>query len=55
MPATSGKQYRYMQMRAHSNMDSATGPSKKVAEEFIHKTKPALRSKWASKKRKKKD
>lgn len=48
MPAKSGKQYRFMQAVAHgANIDA--GPSKKVAEEFIHKT-PAKKRKLFAKK-----
>lgn len=41
MPAKSGKQYRYMQAVAHSNV---VGPSKEVAREIIEKTPKSKRS-----------
>ena len=51
MPAKSTKQYNFMQMMAHnpskSNKSSGVGPSKKVAEEMIHKTSKSDRSKFA--------
>jgi hypothetical protein len=52
MPAKSGKQYRFMQMMAHSPEKSRkdgvdTGPSKAVAKEFIDKTPESKRKKWA--------
>lgn len=46
MSAKSGKQYRFMQMMAHNPGKKTTkgvGPSKAVAEEFIHKTSPEKR------------
>lgn len=47
MPAKSAKQYRFMQAVAHGAINA--GPSKKVAEEFIHKT-PAKKRKEYSRK-----
>ena len=52
MPARSAKQYALMQMVAHQGI--VGGPSKNVAEEFIKKTPPAARSKFASALKKKK-
>jgi len=51
MPATSGKQYRYMQMRENNPESSHTmgGPSKAVAKEFIKKTSKKKRMKWSKK------
>ena len=50
MPAKSAKQYRFMQAVAHgANID--TGPSKKVAEEFIHKTSKEKRKEFSKKKK----
>lgn len=47
MPAKSAKQYKFMAMIAHgkkpNNMKSV-GPSKEVAEEFVHKTPKKKRS-----------
>ena len=56
MPAESGKQYRYMQMIKHGKGPAAkrmrsTGPSKKVAEEFIKATPKKKRSAWSKKKK----
>jgi hypothetical protein len=51
MPAKSQKQYNFMQMMAHNPEKKKTkgpGPSKAVAEEFIHKT-PASKRKQFSK------
>jgi hypothetical protein len=42
MPAKSAKQYRFMQAAAHGKLD--TGPSEKVAKEFIKKTPKKKRS-----------
>lgn len=50
MPAVSGKQYRFMQARAHGGA-KGIGPSPEVAKEFIHKT-PAKKRKLFSKKEK---
>ena len=55
MPVKSGKQYRLMQAIAHGADYGAAGPSQKVAEEFIHKTKPSLRRKWSKTLNKRKD
>jgi hypothetical protein len=53
MPAKSAKQYRFMAGIAHGMKPrSGVGPSKEVAEEFVHKTDSSKRSLW-SKKRKK--
>lgn len=53
MPAVSGKQYRFMAMIAHGGKsNSGIGPSKKVAEEFVHKTPAAKRSMFMKKKKK---
>lgn len=51
MPATSKKQYRFMQMMAHNPPTNkiGVGPSKKVAEEFVKKTPKKNRIKWSSK------
>lgn len=52
MPAESGKQYRFMQMMAHNPEKKNTkgpGPSKKVAEEMIHKTSAAKRKQFSKK------
>lgn len=46
MPAKSGKQYRFMQMMAHSpekKRGKGVGPSKEVAKEFIEKTSKSKR------------
>ena len=51
MPATSGKQYRFMELMAHGKHHNIAGPSKKVAEEFIHATSSDKRKKWAHKKK----
>lgn len=47
MSAKSAKQYRFMMAIAHGKPKVDTGPSKKVAEEFIRKTPKSLRSKWS--------
>ncbi len=46
MPAKTGKQYRFMQMIAHSSKgkNRALGPSKEVAKEMIDKTPGKKRS-----------
>lgn len=52
MPAVSGKQYRFMAGIAHgmkSNKKGGIGPSKAVAEEFVHKTTPKKRSMFMKK------
>lgn len=53
MPAKSAKQYKFMQMMAH-NPDKKkgldAGPSKEVAEEFIHKTSAKNRKQFSKKK-----
>lgn len=50
MPAVSGKQYRFMEMIAHSNRPlKGLGLSKEVAEEFIHKTPKKKRKLWSKK------
>lgn len=51
MPATSGKQYRFMQGIAHGNIPATGGLSKAKAEEFVTATPKSMRIKW-SKKRK---
>ena len=48
MPAKSAKQYRFMAGIAHGMQPtSGKGPSKGVAEEFVHATPVKKRSKWA--------
>jgi len=48
MPAKSAKQYRFMAGIAHGMKPrSGKGPSQAVAEEFVHKTPPATRKKFA--------
>jgi len=50
MPAKSAKQYRFMQMMAHNpekKRGKGAGPSKEVAEEFIHKTSASKRKQYA--------
>ena len=50
MPAKSAKQYNFMQMIAHGGKKKKKtlgGPSPEVAEEMIHKTSKADRSKFA--------
>lgn len=45
MPAKSAKQYRFMAGIAHGMAPrNGKGPSKEVAEEFVHKTSPEKRS-----------
>jgi hypothetical protein len=46
MPAKSAKQYRFMEMIAHGKKKSGIGPSKKVAEDFIHATSKSKRSEF---------
>lgn len=48
MPIKSKAQYGFMQARAHGSSGGLGGPSKEVAEEFIHKTPPDKRSKFAA-------
>ena len=43
MPAKSAKQYRLMQAIAHGSIKRSIGPSRSVAQEFIHKTSPSKR------------
>lgn len=53
MPAKSKKQYNFMQMMTHSPSKKTTkgiGPSKTVAEKFIHETPATQRSRFAKKK-----
>lgn len=51
MPAKTGKQYRFMAGIAHGMKPyKGTGPSKEVAEEFVHKTSPAKRRLFSKKK-----
>lgn len=51
MPATSGKQYRFMQGIAHGMKprSGGPGPSPEVAKEFIDKTSKAKRKQFAKK------
>lgn len=52
MPAKSGKQFRFMEAVAHGAKPfKGAGPSKEVAEEFIHKTPANKRSQWLKKKK----
>jgi hypothetical protein len=54
MPAKSAKQYRFMQMIAHSRGKKRTkgaGPSPEVARKFIEETPPEKRSQFARRKR----
>jgi hypothetical protein len=52
MPAKSGKQYRFMAGIAHGMKPrGGVGPSKEVAEEFVHKTSPKKRSLFSKGKR----
>jgi hypothetical protein len=52
MPAKSGPQYRFMAGIAHGMKPrGGDGPSKAVAEEFVHATPPAKRSAWAKKRK----
>lgn len=53
MPATSGPQYRFMAGIAHGmKPHGGVGPSKEVAEEFVHKTPAKKRSMFMKKKKK---
>lgn len=54
MPATSGKQYRFMAMIAHGGKSNkkGVGPSQEVAEEMVHKTPPKKRSIFMKKRKK---
>lgn len=47
MPATSGRQYRFMQAAAHGM--GYGDISQSVAKEFVHATPPAKRSEWSHK------
>jgi hypothetical protein len=48
MPATSGRQYRYMQMVAHGgHPKGGGGPSPAVAREFVDQTPPDKRRAFA--------
>lgn len=48
MPATSGKQYRFMQGIAHGMKPrKGPGPSPEVAREFIQKTSAKKRKQFA--------
>lgn len=50
MPATSGKQYRFMQMIAHGKKpNKGVGPSPEVAREFVMKTSANKRKEWSRK------
>lgn len=50
MPAKSAKQYRFMAGIAHGmKPKSGVGPSKEVAEEFVHKTSKNKRSMFMKK------
>jgi hypothetical protein len=50
MPAKSAKQYRFMAMIAHGGKSNkGIGPSKEVAEEFVHKTPAKKRSMFMKK------
>lgn len=53
MPATTGKQYRFMAMIAHGGKSNKRGisPSPEVAEEMVHKTSPKKRSLFMKKKK----
>jgi hypothetical protein len=50
VPATSGKQYRFMAAAANG-MKSLGGPPEAVAKEFVDKTPKDKRSLWAKKKK----
>lgn len=50
MPAVSSKQYKLMAGIAHG-MKTNIGPSKEVAEEFVHKTPAKKRSIFMKKKK----
>lgn len=50
MPAKSAKQYRFMQMMAHSpekKRGKGVGPSPSVAREFVMKTSAKKRKEWS--------
>ena len=50
MPAKSAKQYRFMQMMAHSpekKRKTDAGPSPEVAKKFINETSPEKRKMFA--------
>jgi hypothetical protein len=48
MPAKSAKQYRFMAGIAHGMKPrKGAGPSKAVAEEFVHKTPAAKRKQFS--------
>lgn len=47
MPIKSAKQYRLMQMAAHSKKPTSIGPSPAVAREMISKTPKEQRKKFA--------
>jgi hypothetical protein len=51
MPATSGKQYRFMAGIAHGMKPKtkSAGPSPELAEEFVKKTPVAKRKMWSKK------
>jgi len=50
MPAKSAKQFRFMAGIAHGmKPKSGLGPSKDVAEEFVHKTTANKRKEWSKK------
>lgn len=51
MPATSGKQYRFMQGIAHGSIEATGGLSKAKASEFVKATPKSNRSKWTKKKK----
>lgn len=52
MPAKSAAQYKFMAGIAHGmKPNKGIGPSKEVAEEFIHKTPKKKRSMFMKKKR----
>ena len=52
MPATTGRQYRFMAAIAHgAKPRGGVGPSPEVAEEFVHKTSAKKRSMWSRKKK----
>jgi hypothetical protein len=55
VPATSGPQYRFMQGIAHGMKPrSGHGPSKEVAEEFVHATPAKKRSMWSQRRKRRK-
>jgi hypothetical protein len=53
MPATSGKQYRFMQGIAHGGIPATGGLTKGKALEFVKATPKTNRIKWSTKKKKK--